>query len=73
MQRCQGYELGTRLMDEACQTLRSRGCTEVTLWVLATNTKAIGFYEHRGFQADGSEQMVPYGQPVRLKRYRAVL
>ena len=73
MQRCQGYGLGTRLMDEACQALRSRGCTEVTLWVLDTNTKAIGFYEHRGFQADGSEQMVPYGQPVRLKRYRAAL
>ena len=73
LQRCQGYGMGTRLMDEACQALRSRGCTEVTLWVLATNTKAIGFYEHRGFQANGSEQMVPYGQPVRLKRYRAVL
>lgn len=73
LQRCQGCGLGTRLMMEAFHTLRARGCTEVTLWVLATNAKAIGFYERHGFQADGGEQVVRYGQPALLKRYHKFL
>jgi len=38
------------------------------LWVLASNTRAIGFYERQGFRLDGTEDEHDEGRHVRMVR-----
>jgi ribosomal protein S18 acetylase RimI-like enzyme len=47
----QGY--GRALSRQALESLRAQGFSEVTLWVLRDNRRAISFYQAMGFQADG--------------------
>jgi len=44
--------LGRQLWLASLDWARSRDATEVSLWVVATNQRAIAFYELAGFQAD---------------------
>jgi len=53
---CQGLGAGRRLLDAACRYLASAGFAEASLWVLATNRAARGFYESQGWRPDGTEQ-----------------
>ena len=50
-----GY--GKRLHDAAIATLREQGFSEVTLWVLRDNQRAIEFYKKVGFRADGATKV----------------
>jgi GNAT superfamily N-acetyltransferase len=50
-----GTGAGRALMDAAINQLEAAGCTEVILWVLATNERARRFYEKAGWHADGGE------------------
>jgi GNAT superfamily N-acetyltransferase len=69
-----GQGLGRRLMQASLELARRRGYREVTLWVLDTNTRAQGFYEHMGFAPDGAskrEQRIGYA--ITELRYRLTL
>ncbi|MDP1955595.1 MAG: GNAT family N-acetyltransferase [Polaromonas sp.] len=66
--------VGLALWDGAREGLREEGCTQVTLWVLLANERALGFYEHAaGFKRDmTSLKTVTVGsvklEEIRLKR-----
>ena len=65
--------LGTRAMAFAQEFARASGKTTMTIWVLAQNTSAIGFYETCGFAADGTRKTYDYGKPLDLIRMRKAL
>ena len=46
--------VGSALLREAVDRLRSDGFAEVSLWVIEANRQAIAFYERFGFVRDGS-------------------
>ncbi len=53
-----GRGIGTQLWNQAKVTMRGAGFTEVTLWVLRTNVKALSFYKKMGFVPDGDEKVL---------------
>lgn len=53
-----GEGAGRALCDAAEQELRRRGFTEVTLWVLEDNQRALGFYLSNGFFRDACEDRI---------------
>lgn len=65
---------GLALWDAAREGLKEEGCTQVTLWVLLRNERAMEFYEHAaGFKRDmPSLKTVAFGtgklEEIRLKR-----
>jgi ribosomal protein S18 acetylase RimI-like enzyme len=66
--------LGRLLMDASLDRLADQGFTEVSLWVLRGNERAIRFYERSGFQADGAEKVDDTrGFPLDELRYRRTL
>jgi GNAT superfamily N-acetyltransferase len=50
----QGAGIGTALYDRAVAQLRAAGFVEAVLWVFAANGHARGFFERRGWTADGA-------------------
>jgi GNAT superfamily N-acetyltransferase len=50
----QGAGIGTALYEHAVARLREAGFAEAVLWVFAANGHARGFYERRGWTADGA-------------------
>lgn len=50
----QGAGLGTALYDYAIAALRADGAFAATLWVFEGNGHARGFFERRGWVADGA-------------------
>jgi ribosomal protein S18 acetylase RimI-like enzyme len=65
--------LGRSLCRQAEQILRSRGYTQVALWVFEGNDNARRFYEAMGFQADGASKTLNPGAPLKAIRYRKSL
>ena len=63
---------GRALCECALAEARRKGCTRVTLWVLAGNLPAKHFYAAMGFQPDGTSKMHQIGGAglphVRLSR-----
>jgi ribosomal protein S18 acetylase RimI-like enzyme len=65
---------GLALWDGARDGLKEEGCTQVTLWVLLNNARALEFYEHAaGFKRDmTSIKTIAVGtiklEEIRLKR-----
>jgi diamine N-acetyltransferase len=53
--RFHGQGLGKKLMNEVLSFARQRKTNTISLRVHAENAHAIGFYEHYGFKATGSE------------------
>ena len=51
----QGYGIGRRLLEAMLERLSD--CKQVRLEVLEGNDRAIGFYEHMGFQLDGTSYL----------------
>ena len=49
-----GQGAGRALMEAAVDDLWGRGFDRLTLWVLDTNDRARGFYEHLGWTTDGA-------------------
>jgi ribosomal protein S18 acetylase RimI-like enzyme len=49
-----GLGIGRALLDAAVADLWARGFDLATLWVLETNDRARGFYEHMGWTTDGA-------------------
>ena len=69
-----GKGAGLALWDGAREGLKEEGCTQVTLWVLLRNERALRFYEHAaGFKREmPSLKTVAFGsvklEEIRLKR-----
>ena len=42
--------------------------SEIFLWVLKDNRRAIAFYQKMGFTFDGQEKMLDLGKPIKEKR-----
>ncbi|MCK9877337.1 GNAT family N-acetyltransferase [Frankia sp. Ag45/Mut15] len=69
-----GRGVGGQLMAAALGTFGAAGFTSATLWVLETNTRAIGFYAHRGWEPDGAvRDDVVGGVMMRDVRYQRKL
>ena len=60
----QGYGYGKTLFAWAENRLKGMGYQRMFLWVLATNQKAIGFYEAMGMHSDGKTQFANLGGPA---------
>lgn len=61
--RLQGRGVGRRLMDTFLASLAERGSTGVHFGVAATNTRALGFYRHLGFdELDANDVVVTFGR-----------
>lgn len=66
--------VGVALWDGAREGLKEEGCTQVTVWVLLRNERALGFFEHSaGFKREmPSLKTVSFGsaklEEIRLKR-----
>jgi ribosomal protein S18 acetylase RimI-like enzyme len=71
----QGSGVGKALMRVALDHLRSRGFTEATLWMLAGNRSADGFYRACGWAPDGGRRIehTRSGHPLPEVRYRVTL
>ena len=57
----QGMGIGTRLMSESISHFISLGYSYATLWVLHSNTAAIGFYEVKGWNFSGKTKVESLG------------
>ncbi len=67
--RTHGGGVGTALLSTAAEALRAAGADAATLWVFAANAPSIGFYESRGWQADGATRTQPdFGEPEQRMR-----
>ena len=53
-------------MKEALTTLEQ--FSEIFLWVLNENKRAIAFYQKMGFTFDGQEKILKLGKPVKELR-----
>lgn len=63
--------IGSSLVEGIVESARERSFSEVTLWVLASNTVAHAFYEARGFLADGNTKIEERsGFSIHEVRYR---
>lgn len=68
-----GEGVGLALWDAAREGLVEEGCTDVTLWVLLKNERALRFYELAGFKREmNTAKTVPMGSvkvdEIRMKR-----
>ncbi len=69
-----GGGVGRLLMREARESLRQRGLSQGTLWVLEGNEQAERFYRAEGWAPDGAEREEdPYGPLVTVRRFRRPL
>jgi len=55
---CQGEGIGTQLLEEAEVWASSHGRKRLTLWVAATNERAIHIYEKAGFRITRSRRSI---------------
>ncbi len=58
LERFIGQGIGYRLLKEAEQMVKSRGYSEFLLEVLASNQRAVSFYERQGYRAIGHADFV---------------
>jgi len=67
----QGGGLGSALLAAATDVLVAQGSAELVLWVVEGNARARGFYERRGWAADGGRKRTPVEDGVLTEvRYR---
>ena len=67
--RTHGGGVGTALLSAAGEALRAAGADAATLWVFAANAPSIGFYESRGWHADGATRtQSDFGEPEQRMR-----
>jgi ribosomal protein S18 acetylase RimI-like enzyme len=64
---------GRDLLAHATRALTAAGFEDASLWVLETNRRARGFYEHEGWWHDGATKQERFGERVTEVRYRLPL
>jgi GNAT superfamily N-acetyltransferase len=62
--------VGTALLTKACDRTADQGFSEMSLWTLTQNQRALSFYEHRGWRPDGNEQIHPVARAPALRMRR---
>ena len=65
--------LGSRLLSQAKDELRSMGFKRACLWVLKQNLSALAFYKKHGFSPDGASKTAVLDTPVTEIRLTCVL
>ena len=66
-----GRGTGGALLDAALAELAADGCSGAVLWTLEGNARARGFYERRGWRADGAAKLQELpGAALAEVRYR---
>jgi ribosomal protein S18 acetylase RimI-like enzyme len=60
--QCFGRGIGSSLEQACVAALRAAGAERAILWVLRDNVRARGFYERRGWTADGAERDHSFGE-----------
>ncbi len=60
----QGLGIGKKLMNVCYKELSN--FSKLSLWVLGSNKKSIGFYEKQGFIADGKTKMLHGKEVIRM-------
>jgi GNAT superfamily N-acetyltransferase len=66
-----GRGIGRELMIASLGTLSEAGFAEATLWVLDSNSRAVGFYEGGGWRPDGATKSERLGDVLLNEvRYR---
>ncbi len=70
-----GSGYGAELIEGVLSMLKVQGFSEVTLWVLKDNRRAIRFYRKMGFVPDGVEKVETWRDEIELteSRYRMAL
>jgi GNAT superfamily N-acetyltransferase len=69
-----GTGVGGRLLAATVEDMRQAGHRWAMLWVLETNERARGFYEHYGWHADGAmKRETVHGLELQEVRYSLVL
>ncbi|CRF30251.1 acetyltransferase%2C gnat family [Streptococcus pneumoniae] len=61
-----GKGIAQKLMKTALTALNH--FSEIFLWVLKDNKRAIAFYQKMGFTFDGQEKILELGKPIKEKR-----
>jgi GNAT superfamily N-acetyltransferase len=73
LERFCGLGIGQKLLYEAEKTVLSKGIKEMWLWVLASNNRAITFYDRQGYQHIGNAsfqmEINQYENKVMLKQF----
>jgi GNAT superfamily N-acetyltransferase len=64
----QGAGVGAALYDHAVAWLREAGFAEAVLWVFEANGHARGFYERRGWTADGATATAAAAPELRYRQ-----
>jgi GNAT superfamily N-acetyltransferase len=62
--------VGTALITKACDRAAEQGFSEMSLWTLTQNQRALDFYEHLGWRPDGNEQIHPVARAPALRMRR---
>jgi GNAT superfamily N-acetyltransferase len=64
------HGIGSVLLQEALERCARVGKSEISLWTLSGNRLAQAFYEHHGFERDGTEQVHPVARApaIRMRR-----
>ena len=65
-----GQGVGRALWQEAIKLMREKRFTEVTLWVLKGNERAIKFYERQGMMFDGTTKIERMNERLELHELR---
>jgi len=65
---------GSLLAAETLELLQEQGFSEISLWVLNDNQRAIRFYQKLGFAADGTQKEDTWKENIILResRYRII-
>ena len=69
LREAQGFGLGRRLVQTAARAFQGQGAEVLTLWVLAGNTRAQGFYAHLGGVPAGERPVQGWGGGLTELRY----
>jgi GNAT superfamily N-acetyltransferase len=64
----QGAGLGAALYDHAVERLRSAGVTDAVVWLVDGDGHAHGFYERRGWHADGATGTIAEAPALRYRQ-----
>ena len=64
-----GKGFGKKLINWGVDRIKEFGFYKATLWVLKENTNAREFYEHLGFEFDGTEKLIKIGKELIEVRY----
>jgi GNAT superfamily N-acetyltransferase len=64
----QGAGIGTALYEHAVVQLQTAGFAEAVLWIFEANGHARGFYERRGWTADGATGTVAQAPELRYRQ-----